>query len=89
MSAFDRLFNPRGIAIVGASADAARPGGQTVHALQREGYQGGVYPVNPKYPEIAGYTCHPSLDRIAGDCDLPMRWWYCERRMGKNETRAD
>ncbi|MBS1219788.1 MAG: CoA-binding protein, partial [Proteobacteria bacterium] len=70
MSAFERLFNPRGIAIVGASADAARPGGQTVHALQREGYQGGVYPVNPKYPEIAGYTCHPSLERIEGDCDL-------------------
>ncbi len=70
MSSFDRLFNPRGIAIVGASADAARPGGQTVHALQREGFKGGVYPVNPKYPEIAGYACHPSLDRIEGDCDL-------------------
>jgi len=26
--------------------------------------------VNPKYPEIAGYTCHPTLDRIDGDCDL-------------------
>ena len=70
MTAFDRLFNPRGIAVIGASTDAARPGGQTVHALQREGFRGGVYPVNPKYPEIAGYACHPSLDRIAGDCDL-------------------
>ena len=70
MTAFDRLFNPRGIAIVGASADAARPGGQTVHALQREGFKGGVYPVNPKYPEIAGYACHPALERIEGDCDL-------------------
>jgi len=70
VSLFDRLFNPRGIAVIGASADAARPGGQTVHALQREGFKGGVYPVNPKYPEIAGYACYPSLDRIAGDCDL-------------------
>jgi len=70
VSAFDRLFNPRGIAVIGASADAARPGGQTVHALQREGFRGGVYPVNPKYPEIAGYACHPSLERIEGDCDL-------------------
>ena len=70
MNVFERLFNPRGIAVIGASADAARPGGQTVHALQREGFRGGVYPVNPKYPEIAGYACHQSLERIEGDCDL-------------------
>ena len=29
----DRLFNPRGIAIAGASGDETRPGGQTVRAL--------------------------------------------------------
>lgn len=70
MSGFERLFNPRGIAIVGASADAGRPGGQTVRALQREGFAGGIYPVNPKYTEVAGYVCHAALDRITGDCDL-------------------
>ena len=58
------------IAIVGASTDAGRPGGQTVRALQREGYAGGIYPVNPKYTEIVGYACHAALDRINGDCDL-------------------
>lgn len=70
MSGFERLFNPRGIAIVGASTDAGRPGGQTVRALQREGYAGGIYPVNPKYTEIAGYACHAALEHINGDCDL-------------------
>jgi len=53
MSAFERLFDPRGIAIIGASADATRAGGQTLHALQRHGYRGGIYPVNPKYDQIA------------------------------------
>ncbi len=70
MNAFERLLNPRGIAVVGASADPARPGGQTIRALQQYGYHGGVYPVNPKYPEIAGYPCHASLAGIEGECDL-------------------
>jgi acyl-CoA synthetase (NDP forming) len=70
MSALQRLFNPRGIAIVGASAEPSRPGGQTVHALREQGYRGGVYPVNPKYGEVAGYRCYPSLAAIEEDCDL-------------------
>ncbi len=70
MPTFDRLLNPRGIAVVGASPDAARPGGQTIRALQQYGFGGGVYPVNPKYPEIAGYRCHGSLAEIEGECDL-------------------
>jgi acetyltransferase len=70
MSAFERLFNPRGIAIVGASTDPGRPGGQTVRALHNDGFRGGIYPVNPKYTEVAGYPCHAALDRVVGDCDL-------------------
>jgi acetate---CoA ligase (ADP-forming) len=69
-SSLEYLFNPRGIAIVGASADAARPGGQTIRALQQYGFRGGVYPVNPKYPEICGYRCYSSLADIEGVCDL-------------------
>lgn len=61
MNAFERLLNPRGVAVVGASADPARAGGQTIRALQQYGYRGGVYPVNPKYPELGGYQCHASL----------------------------
>lgn len=70
MSSFERLFNPRGIAIVGASAEPARPGGQTVAALRQHGFKGGIYPVNPRYPEIAGYRCYPSVANIEGECDV-------------------
>ena len=42
----EKLFNPRGIAIAGASGDPTRPGGQTVRALNQYGYQGGIYPIN-------------------------------------------
>lgn len=66
----DRLFNPRGIAIAGASGDPTRPGGQTVRALNQHGYRGGIFPVNPRYPELAGHRCYPDIEAIEGDCDL-------------------
>jgi len=70
MSSFERLFNPRGIAVVGASAEPARPGGQTIAALREHGFKGGIYPVNPKYPEIAGYWCCASVAEVSGECDV-------------------
>jgi acetyltransferase len=70
MASFDRLLNPRGIAVVGASTEAARPGAQAVNALRDNGYDGPVYPVNPKYAEISGYRCYPALNAIDGACDV-------------------
>ena len=51
---FERLFHPRGIAIVGASADLTRIGGHPIKALTAAGYAGAILPVNPKYPELHG-----------------------------------
>ena len=65
-----RLLNPRGIAIAGASGDPARTGGQTVHALNQYGYRGGIFPVNPRYPELAGHRCYPTIEAVEGECDL-------------------
>lgn len=70
MSAFERLFDPRGIAVIGASADPSRAGGQTVHALASRGFRGEVFPVNPKYTEIGGYACYASVERIDRTCDV-------------------
>ena len=69
-SNFTRMFNPRGIAIVGANNDLSRPGRQTLHALDRHGYQGGIYPVNPNYEEIAGKKCLRSIADIDGPVDV-------------------
>jgi acetyltransferase len=66
----ERLFNPRGIAIVGATSDPTRPGGQVVRALTEYRYAGGIYPVNPNRPEIGGLKSYPSLAAIEGDCDV-------------------
>lgn len=70
MSLSPHLLSPRGIAIVGASGDITRFGGQTVRALNTSGYTGGVYPVNPKYGEIDGRRSYASVAAIDGPCDL-------------------
>ncbi len=55
------LLNPRSVAIIGATADVRRPGGRPLDYLQRFGYPGRIYPVNPKRTEIAGVTCYPDV----------------------------
>lgn len=54
-----RFLNPRGVAIVVASSDLTRIDGQPIRLLTEYGYQGKVYPVNPKYAEIKGLTAIP------------------------------
>jgi acyl-CoA synthetase (NDP forming) len=67
---FERLFHPRGIAIIGASSDLSRISGQPIKALKGAGYAGGLFPVNPKYPELHGLKCYPDAAAIAEPCDL-------------------
>jgi acyl-CoA synthetase (NDP forming) len=66
----DRLFSPRGIALVGASASASSVGGQPLRFLTEFGYAGRVYPVNPKYPQLKGLTCYPDVVSVPDPCDL-------------------
>jgi acetyltransferase len=69
---FERLFTPRGIAVIGASADLSRISGQPIAALKNAGYKGGVHLVNPKYTELHGLKCYPSATAIKEPCDLAL-----------------
>ena len=64
------LFNPKSIAIVGATQDTRRAGGQPLHSLTHQGYAGKVYAVNPRYSEIEGQPCYASVDALPERCDL-------------------
>ena len=72
LHALSHLFEPRGVAIVGASADLTRIGGQPVRALNQFGFRGAVYPVNPKYQEIDGLRCYASVADIGAPCDVAL-----------------
>jgi acyl-CoA synthetase (NDP forming) len=56
----DGLLKPKTIAILGASE---RPsiGRALIESLPRLGFQGGIFPINPKYPAVLGQRCYPSL----------------------------
>lgn len=56
-----RLLAPRSVAVVGASANLEQFNGRVVRNLLRHGFAGRVYPVNPKYEEVAGVRCWPNL----------------------------
>jgi acyl-CoA synthetase (NDP forming) len=66
----NRFFNPRSIAVVGASQDLITISGQPLQHLQSHGYAGRLYPVNPKYAEILGVKCYPSIEALPETPDL-------------------
>jgi acyl-CoA synthetase (NDP forming) len=64
------LFAPRSIAIVGATGKPGSLFARPVSYLTDYGFPGAVYPVNPKYEEISGHRCYPSLAAIEEKVDL-------------------
>ena len=65
-----RLFHPRTIAVVGATPNARSFAGRAMANLQQ--FDGKVLLVNPRYPEVNGQVCYPSLSALpeAPDCVL-------------------
>jgi acetyltransferase len=63
------FFKPKGVAIVGASANLSK-GGHFILNNVMKGFSGGVYPVNPGYPEINGLKCYPSVLQVPDPVDL-------------------
>jgi len=66
----DILFNPESIAIIGASADFVKPGGHPVSSLVENAFKGHIYPVNPKYEELNGLKCYPSIESVPKEVDV-------------------
>ncbi|MHB8984512.1 MAG: acetate--CoA ligase family protein [Eubacteriales bacterium] len=64
------LFFPRTIAIIGASADTLKPGGQPLNSLIKNKFPGEIYPVNPHHTEINGLKCYPSITTVPAGVDL-------------------
>ncbi|MFY4258160.1 acetate--CoA ligase family protein [Achromobacter xylosoxidans] len=56
-----QLLRPRSVAVVGASADPAKTAGRPIAYLRKHGFDGHIYPVNPKAAEIEGLRCYPDV----------------------------
>jgi acyl-CoA synthetase (NDP forming) len=64
------LFQPRAVALIGASTEQNKLSGRPFRFFREFGYAGNVYPVNPKYQEISGVPCFANLSDIPGEVDL-------------------
>ena len=65
-----RLFEPRSIAVVGASPNRTKVGHKIVENILAGGFTGKVYPVNPKGGEVLGIGVHRKVSDIEGEVDV-------------------
>ncbi len=66
----DPLLRPRSVAVVGASSRAGSMGKWSLLNLERGGFAGTIYPVNPGYEDIRGLRCYPGLSSLPETPDL-------------------
>ena len=70
--AFHYLFNPRSVAVIGASGNPLKMGHQCLLSLQGSAFPGPLYPIHPQEKEILGMRAYPSLQHVPGEVDLAM-----------------
>lgn len=64
------LFQPKSIAVFGASEKPNRIGNLQLKALLNAGYVGDIYPINPKSESIEGLTTYKSIKDVPVEVDL-------------------
>jgi len=64
------LFNPKSVAVIGASSTPGKIGNMIMKNIVESGYRGKVYPVNPKGGEILGLKVYKSITEIEEDIDI-------------------
>ncbi len=68
----DRLFDPRGVAVIGASQTPGKYGTILLSVLIEQGFPGKIYPVNPKGGSLLGHRFLTSLDEAEGPVDVAL-----------------
>jgi acyl-CoA synthetase (NDP forming) len=68
----DKLFEPQSIVVIGASADPTKLGSSPLTAMAMLGFDGEIAVVNPRYEELMGHRCYPSIDALPDGIDVAM-----------------
>nr|WP_249172059.1 GNAT family N-acetyltransferase [Burkholderia vietnamiensis] len=90
----DALFQPKSVAVVGASSRAGSVGAMVWARVLDGGFEGPVWPVNPKYRELGGHTVIGDVERlpappsVAVICTPPATWAGIVHKLGELGTRA-
>jgi len=66
----DALFKPRSVALIGASGTPGKLGCDILYNLIHAGFQGPIYPINPKAYELLGLKAYPDIEATPAPADL-------------------
>ena len=66
----DAVLRPRSVAVIGASNSPTRIGGRPIRYLLEAGFQGPIYPVNPKHQRVQGLAAVGAIDEVTDPIDL-------------------
>jgi acetyltransferase len=66
------FLNPKNVAIIGASSNPTKRGFQAIKKLQEDGFEGDIYPINPKTESILGINCFKSIKDVPCEVDFAL-----------------
>jgi acetyltransferase len=98
-SALSVFFNPKSVAVVGASSDPKKPGNTALRHMISMGYKGKLFPVNPREKGILGLPCYKSVSDIpepvemcilmvAAELTVPVAKEMAERKKRFNDIKG-
>lgn len=64
VAAVRTLLNPKSVVVVGSSTSDTKPGGRVLRYLERHGYPGAVYPVNPRKRALGPWSAYPAVESL-------------------------
>jgi acetyl coenzyme A synthetase (ADP forming)-like protein len=70
LAAMNRIMRPDAVAVIGASPEDGKIGNSVMKNLINGGYQGAIYPIHPKVPEVLGRKAYKSVKDIPGPVDV-------------------
>ncbi len=65
-----KMMNPRSVAVYGASESGSSVGSRVFANLRADGFEGKIYPINPKHKQVGGLKCYPSVLEVGEEIDL-------------------
>src|SRR5882757_662077 len=65
-----QVLFPKSVAVIGASPREDTLHGRVIRNLLDRGFRGDIYPVNPRYTEVAGLRCYPTPEAVGKRFDV-------------------
>src|SRR5579871_5228464 len=70
LRAMNRIMRPAAIAVIGASAENGKIGNSVMKNLINGGFEGAIFPIHPKLPEVMGRKAYRSVKEVPGEIDV-------------------